>query len=832
MQQNINTEQEPQRRSCKQELQAAVTKIQQQAQQAEVINQIIQAMNCAMVLDEVLQMTVELLQKVLRVGRCLILQPHFDSELVICQVSQVAMTKELEVYSTSLSDINATKSSLEKSRQIPDSSIELGNLINVYKKLYRHHAAKLAQAEPVVIPQLEQTRSFLEIQLEASACQVHSVLIVPILYQQSCWGGILLHQWEQEGEWTSDEIGFVQSVANLCALAMHQAKLAEALQTSKIEPRAEERLHQQEQSFKALAENAPDVIARFDRQMRFLYVNSAVESVSGISPHTFIGETNRSVGMPEDLCQSLEDNFQQVFITGQERIIEFDYLSPDGKTVYFQSRVVPEFAKDGSVECVLVVARDVTNFKLTEKALRESQQLLQAVLDSAPTAIYLKDLQGRYILCNHRTQTGIGLSLKQIIGKTDYDIWPQMADILRINDQAAVDAGAPVELEETVLEVGGLHTFMTIKFPLYDTSGTPYAICGISTDITERKQTEVALKESEQKYRNLVETCQGAIWSVDAEGRLTFINQAAKQLYGYEPEEMIGRHFSELVTPEQTQKGQEILERIIAGESIFHCEAECIRKDGTIFWVSCNAIALRDEFGNVLGTTGTSIDISDRKRIEEQLKASLQEKEALLKEVHHRVKNNLQVISSLLDLQSQQIQDSIAVDAFRGSRNRIKSIALIHEKLYQSKNLARVGLADYIHTLTTYLLHTYPINPSNITLQLSISNILLNIDKVIPLGLIINELVSNALKHGFPGNTKGTIWIEASSTSEISVREEARQLTLVIGNDGLRLEETKIFYKPKSLGFQLVNVLVKQLNGLIEVEQIRGTEFKINLPYL
>ena len=466
---------------------------------------------------------------------------------------------------------------------------------------------------------------------------------------------------------------------------------------------AEEALYQREQEFRALAENSPDIIARIDKEMRHLYVNAAVEAVTGISPQDFIGKTNQDLGMPRVQCADWEEKSQQVFTTGQEQIIEFDFLRPDGTTRYYQTRIVPEFAKDGSVESLLTIAREVTEFK----------------------------------------------------------------------------------------------------------------------------QTESALKESEQKYRNLVETSQGVIWSVNTEGHLSFVNQAVKRISGYEPEEMLGRHFSELLPSEHAQKDREMLEHILAGESIFQYEVKCLRKDGTVFWVSCNAIVLRDDAGNILGVRGTSVDITERKQTEEQLKASLQEKEALLKEVHHRVKNNLQVISSLLDLQAQQIEDAIALEAFRESQNRIRSIALIHEKLYQSNNVARINVADYIHTLTTYLLQTYPLAPNNITLQLNIDDILLDIDTVIPCGLIINELVSNALKHGFIENTKGTIWIELNSVSVELAEEKAHQLTLIVRNDGIKLQKSANLGNPESLKLQLVDVLVKQLEGQIEIEQNPDTEFKI-----
>lgn len=146
------------------------------------------------------------------------------------------------------------------------------------------------------------------------------------------------------------------------------------------------------------------------------------------------------------------------------------------------------------------------------------------------------------------------------------------------------------------------------------------------------------------------------IWSLDTEGRLTFVNHAALQFFVYQPEKILGRNFSEFTTTEQAQKNIEVFESVYTGESILQYEFEGLRKDGTQFWLSCNMMALCDDTGKILGITSTPVDITECKKAEEQLKLSLQEKEALLKEVHHRVKNNLQVISSLLDLQSQHIQ--------------------------------------------------------------------------------------------------------------------------------------------------------------------------------
>ena len=209
----------------------------------------------------------------------------------------------------------------------------------------------------------------------------------------------------------------------------------------------------------------------------------------------------------------------------------------------------------------------------------------------------------------------------------------------------------------------------------------------------------------------------------------------------------------------------------------------------------------------------------ERKRAE-QIKVSLREKEVLLQEIHHRVKNNLQVISSLLSLQSGYIEDKQAIEMIEESQNRIKSIALIHEQLYQSKDLARIDLTKYIRHLVADLFRSYGVNSETITLKINIDNILLDMDTAIPCGLIINELASNSLKHAFPAGKGGEIRIDLHSDKD-------NQFTLIISDNGVGFPGGLDFRDTKSLGLQLVNTLVDQLGGTIELHSNGGTEFKL-----
>ncbi|MBD0345585.1 MAG: PAS domain-containing protein, partial [Coleofasciculus sp. Co-bin14] len=345
---------------------------------------------------------------------------------------------------------------------------------------------------------------------------------------------------------------------------------------------------------------------------------------------------------------------------------------------------------------------------------------------------------------------------------------------------------------------------------------------------------EDALRESQAQLNAILDSafaviCRFRVFA-NRDWKYDFFSSATEKLYGYTPQELIADKnlWISRVLPEDLENV--ILPRYedIFAERTAKLEYRFRHKDGTLRWFSMTLLSQRDETADCWVITSVDTDISDGKQAEEQLEASLQEKEALLKEVHHRVKNNLQVISSLLDLQSQRIQNPQVLEVFRNSQNRVRSMALIHEKLYQSESLSKVNLADYIESLTVYLIQTYAINPNKITLQLNLEPVMLNLDTAIPCGLILNELISNALKHAFPGNTGGTIWISLSCLHPVIPSEKCDVFELVVGNNGVKLPELPDFSRAKSLGFQLVNILTQQLNGQIEVSQSQGTEFKLH----
>lgn len=323
------------------------------------------------------------------------------------------------------------------------------------------------------------------------------------------------------------------------------------------------------------------------------------------------------------------------------------------------------------------------------------------------------------------------------------------------------------------------------------------------------------------KFEAVVETAGDGIITADELGRVESFNAAAERMFGYPAEKITGKSVSMLLSADAGEASAPFSMPfdVRLDESIgSRREASGRRRDGSAFPVELNVGEVN--FGERRIYTLILRDITERKREEAKLKSSLQEKEILLKEIHHRVKNNLQIISSLLNLQSGHIHDPRALEVFKEGQGRVRSMALIHEKLYQSDDLARVDFYEYISNLAAYLFRSYEVNSGAVTLNVESEDVMLGVDTAIPCGLIINELVSNSLKHAFPGGGGGSITIRLRPA-------DSEHLTLTVSDDGVGLPPDFDVRNTPSLGLQLVNTLARQIGGEVEVADGAGAEFKI-----
>ncbi|WAC05822.1 MAG: PAS domain S-box protein [Methanoregula sp.] len=347
-------------------------------------------------------------------------------------------------------------------------------------------------------------------------------------------------------------------------------------------------------------------------------------------------------------------------------------------------------------------------------------------------------------------------------------------------------------------------------------------IASTASQVILKGMADDALKESEERFRSLVETTSDFVWEVNQDGKFIYVSPKVRDLLGYEPEEVIGKTPFDLMPPDEAEKTGKIFLEIVAGQKfIVGLESINLHKDGQRVVFETNGVPFFDTNRNLLGYRGIARDITGRKAAEEQIVKSLHEKEFLLREVHHRVRNNFQIIISLLSLQSRSIGDEVCAAAMQESQNRIRAMAFVHEKLYTSQDLAKIELEPYIKYLTTQLFTLFKVPPRTIGLVIDATNIFADINTTIPFGLIVNELVSNSLKHAFPGGRKGEI--------SISVRDDKKGLTLSYRDNGVGFGKDFDWRTTDTLGFKLIIGLVEQLDGTIEQQPGEGTRFEITI---
>ncbi|MBW4576629.1 MAG: amino acid permease [Aphanothece sp. CMT-3BRIN-NPC111] len=457
-----------------------------------------------------------------------------------------------------------------------------------------------------------------------------------------------------------------------------------------------------------------------------------------------------------------------------------------------------------------------------EETLRLSREMLQLVIDNVPQYICWKDRNLIYLGCNRNKAELVGFSSPEdIIGKTDYDFpWnKEEADFFRNSDRRVMETDTPeFHIIEFRSKADGTPAWVdTSKIPLHDAEGNVMGILASIEDITARKRAEWALAESEDRLRAVVSNTPIALYALDIEGKFTLLEGKGLEPARLKPRGIVGRSVFEVCA--EYPIILENIRQVLAGK-----EANWIETLGGVVYHN-RATPLRDPNGTVIGLIGVATDITDRQIAEDKLKASLAEKEVLLKEIHHRVKNNLQVISSLLKLQSRYTQEPHTLEVLKESQNRVKSMALIHEKLYQSQDLGRIDFADYIHTLTKNLVYSYSGDINAVQLEIQVEPVNLNLDTAIPCGLLINELVSNALKHAFPDNRKGKIFINFNPIDN-------EQFLLIVKDNGVGFPLDLDWQNTKTLGLRLISSLASQLQGTLEMESRPETVFNLKFSEL
>ncbi len=331
-------------------------------------------------------------------------------------------------------------------------------------------------------------------------------------------------------------------------------------------------------------------------------------------------------------------------------------------------------------------------------------------------------------------------------------------------------------------------------------------------------------KKAEERYGTLIESARDIISTITVDGKFTSLNSAFEEITGWSAKKWIGIEFKRLVHPDDMAKAEQNFRNTFDGNISKPNEVRFLCKNGEYFTgeVLITPLYTGDKINEILGLVR---DITERKKSEESIRNSLREKETLLKEIHHRVKNNLQIISSLLQLQTNKLSDPFITDILKDLRTRVIAMTIIHKQFYQSEFLSRIDIKNYAEQLTQQLFYIYGINQDSISFSVISDKIELDMETALPCGLIINEIISNSIKHAFKGIIKPEIILDFKKT-------EDDRYVLNIKDNGIGFNNAVNFKNAESMGLQLINTLVNQLDGQIRLNSENGTEYTLTFSSL
>jgi PAS domain S-box-containing protein len=452
----------------------------------------------------------------------------------------------------------------------------------------------------------------------------------------------------------------------------------------------------------------------------------------------------------------------------------------------------------------------------------ESLALLDTLLATAPVGFAFMDPDLRYRRLNQALAAINGQPPAAHLGRTIHEVLPTLAPLLEPLHYQVLKTGKPLvnvelcgEKPTAPLEQGH---WLANYYPVRTRDGRVLGVGVVVIDVTEHRRAD----EVRAQLAAIVASSDDAIIGKTLEGVITSWNAGAQRLYGYTAEEVDGQSIALLVPPERSDELPAILARLRKGERMQHVETVRMRKDGQRLDVSLCISPIKDANGRLIGAATIARDITERKQVEAYLKASLQEKEVLLKEIHHRVKNNLQVVSSLLGLQAHMLEDPHLRTPFEDSQARIQTMALIHEQLYHSSNLAQIDFAEYLRDLATSVVRSSRVGQGRLSLELSAEAVYFPIETAIPCGLLLHELLSNCVKHAFPGSRGGTVGITLC-------RHPQGPYVLTVRDNGVGLPPGLDVRTTASLGLRLVYLLAAQLQGSLTFESREGTTVTLSL---
>ena len=620
---------------------------------------------------------------------------------------------------------------------------------------------------------------------------------------------------------------------------------------------AEEALRESEEKYRSIVETANEGIIIVDAEAKIAYVNNKMAEMLGYSREDIIGKSPRDF-TDEEGKTVFEMNLKKRR-QGINESHEFRFISKGGLPLWTLVNSKSLFDKDGKFIGSMNMLTDITKRKEAETKLRETLDNLESSvkertaeleraykslkesekgLAEAQKMAHIRNwdwnIVTNEIYCSDEVYRIFGFNPQEISATYDTFLsYVHPDDLSHINYASIQDSfGRPISIDfRIILATGEERTVHAQTEVIFAEENNPVRIKGIIQDITERKKAEKALELSEERYRIITEQTGQLVYDYDVEEDAADWAGDIRELTGFTPDEFrstsLGFWLSRIHPEDQNILLEKYSKSLVSGETD-RMEYRFRKKNGEYIYFEDNGIFLRDRKGNSNRVLGVVKDITERKKAEIFV-ANIET--ARKKEIHHRIKNNLQVISSLLDLQAEKFRDRVCVEdsevlkAFRESQDRVTSIALIHEELHEGKGTDALNFSPYLERLVKNLFQTYRLGNASTSLNIELEeNIFFDMDIAVPLGIIINELVSNSLKYAFPGKDKGLIQIKLCREKE---GRNGTNFILTVSDNGIGIPESFNSENSSSLGLQLVMILVDQLGGELELKRDSGTEFVI-----
>ena len=572
----------------------------------------------------------------------------------------------------------------------------------------------------------------------------------------------------------------------------------------------------EEQRFRHLVHNSIDLTCVIERDGFIKYASARSKEILGLEPSSLAGQNVQSVlvGL------KLSDLKLLVCDGTPGSILDITARHADGHLVYLEVSF-SDFTKDSAILGYLIMARDVSYKKQAQQKLQYKALLLSNIreavvgLDPERRVIYLNAAAERIFKVQHADVFLKPVDSLFIFGWNHDDEEAYMREALAESGLWLGDIAINTQKGRKVF---GEVSITSHKEQQNVAPGTLIVI----RDVRDRKVVETVLHESENRFKSLVNITSDLVWQLTDENCISYISPKVSHLLGYQSNEICGRFLYDLLPATVVGSAQalKLRDTLLSKESFTFEQYNFAAQAGDERVFELSGVPLYGGNGAFFGYQGVIRDITERIEDERKLKQSLREKEVLIKEIHHRVKNNMQIVSSLLFLQTQFIHDPEMLERLQDSQDRIRSMALVHEKLYQSKDLSSIDFKDYLESLTQHIANTYRNPLIRVEIDTDPEGVQLGIDTAVPLGLIVNELVSNTFKHAFAAGQRGLVSIH------LTVKPSGN--TLEVTDDGKGIEHTEIaHYEETSLGMQLVGALTQQLQGSLAICNENGSTFTL-----